>query len=139
MKAKMSKKQDVVVVSLSGRVEVENAEPFRHACLNSIPSLGKKIVFNMSGLSVVGSNGITPFVKAMVEMSEKSDSTFKFCEVGSEFQRIFAASPLHSIETFESEERALESLNEPEGQIVPDPVEAMGPMYIPMKKNSSQS
>ena len=72
-------------------------------------------------------------------MSEKSDSTFKFCEVGSEFQRIFAASPLHSIETFESEERALESLNEPEGQIVPDPVEAMGPMYIPMKKNSSQS
>ena len=113
MKAKMSKKQDVVVVSLSGRVEVENAEPFRHACLNAIPTLGKKIVFNMSGLSFVGSNGITPFVRAIVELTEKSDSTLKFCEVGSEFQKIFAASPLHIVETFESEERALASLLRP--------------------------
>ena len=134
MKAKMSKKNDVVVVSLSGRVEVENAEPFRQACLSSIPSLGKKIVFNMSGLSFVGSNGITPFVKAILEMTEKSESTLKFCEVGSEFQRIFAASPLHSVEMFESEARALEALTEGQTSCVPDPTEVYRAIFLSRNK-----
>ncbi len=111
MQAKLSKKQDVVVVSLSGKVGVENAEPFRKACINDLAKRGSKVVFNLSDLNFVGSNGIMPFVKTISEFKQITNSELKFCQVGSEFKKIFAASALAEVEIFESEEQALDSFS----------------------------
>ena len=114
MKAKLSQKNDVTIVNLSGRIDMEYTEPFRDACLNDIARRSEKIVFNLNGLSFVGSNGIMPFVKAIYELSQKKEGKLRFCEVGSEFQKIFAASPLSSIEICESEDKAVASFNMPQ-------------------------
>ena len=111
MRAKMAKKKDVVVVSLSGRIDMEYAEPFRQACLTDIAARGKNIVFNMEDLSFVGSNGITPFVRTIVDLVQSQNSTLKFCGVGAEFKKIFAASPLQNIEVFENEDSAVEAFD----------------------------
>ncbi|NQZ19570.1 MAG: STAS domain-containing protein [Bdellovibrionales bacterium] len=109
MKAKISQKQDVVIVNLSGRIDMEYTEPFREACLNQIAKSSEKIVFNLNGLSFVGSNGIMPFVKAIHELAQEKQGQLRFCEVGSEFQKIFAASALANIEICDSEDKAIES------------------------------
>jgi anti-anti-sigma factor len=109
MKAKLKKKEDVVIVNLSGRIDMEYTEPFRDACLKDIASRSEKIVFNLNGLSFVGSNGIMPFVKAIYDLAREKNGQLRFCEVGSEFQKIFAASPLANIEICDSEDKAIES------------------------------
>ena len=109
MKAKLAKKNDVMIVSLSGRIDVEFAEPFREACLGKIAKSSDKIVFNMNELSFVGSNGIMPFVRTMMDLAKNEKAKLKFCEVSSEFKKIFAASPLQNIEIFESEDKAVDS------------------------------
>ena len=111
MKAKLSKKEDVVIVNLSGRIDMEYTEPFREACLSDIASRSEKIVFNMNELSFVGSNGIMPFVNAIYDLAKEKKGQLRFCGVGSEFQKIFAASPLAGIEICESEDKALESFS----------------------------
>jgi len=111
MKAKMEKlEDDVVVVALSGRVEIENAEPFYHACVQSFSKFSENVIFNMEKLSFVGSNGITPFVKAIVELSRAKEDQLKFCKVSSEFKKIFAASPLQEVEIFETQQDALDAV-----------------------------
>ena len=110
MKAKLSKKEDVVIVNLSGRIDVEYTEPFRQACLSDIAQRAEKIIFNLNGLSFVGSNGIMPFVEALNDLAKTKNAKVKFCQVGSEFQKIFAASPLANIEICENEDKAIESL-----------------------------
>ena len=109
MQAKLAKKKDVVVVSLSGKIDVENAEPFRKACIDQLSRQGEKVVFNLNGLSFVGSNGIMPFVRTLDEFKKSTNLELKFCQVGSEFKKIFAASPLAELEIFESVEMAVES------------------------------
>ena len=111
MKAKLSVHKDVVIVNLSGRINMEYTEPFRDAVLKDIGSRANKIIFNMKELSFVGSNGIMPFVKAISDLASTGEKQLRFCEVGSEFQKIFAASPLAGVQIFETQDIAVASLH----------------------------
>ncbi len=51
-----------------------------------------------------------PFVEALNDLAKSKNAKVKFCQVGSEFQKIFAASPLANIEICENEDKAIESL-----------------------------
>ena len=106
----MSTVDDVMVVNLSGRINMEYTEIFREACLSDISRRSKKIIFNMRDLSFVGSNGIMPFVHALKELAGQHETQLRFCQVGSEFQKVFAASPLSNIQIFETEDSAIASL-----------------------------
>ncbi len=110
MKAQLSVKEDIVVVSLSGRINMEYTDIFREACLNEIGRRGNKIIFNLQELSFVGSNGIMPFVNALTALAEKEDKQLRFCGVGSEFKKIFAASPLATIQILDNLDGAFASL-----------------------------
>lgn len=110
MKAKLSVKEDVVVVNLSGRINMEYTDLFHQACLNEIGNRGNKIIFNLKELSFVGSNGIMPFVDALSALAQKENKQLRFCGVGSEFKKIFAASPLSAVQILENIEGAFASL-----------------------------
>lgn len=110
MKAQVSKVEDVVIVNLSGRINMEYTEPFREACLKDIARRSNKIIFNLKDLSFVGSNGIMPFVNTLRDLAAQQSTEVRFCQVGSEFQKIFAASPLATVQIFESQDTAIASL-----------------------------
>lgn len=110
MKAKLSIVDDVVIVNLSGRINMEYTDTFRDACLKDIAKRSNKIIFNLKELSFVGSNGIMPFVSTLNELAKIQETEVRFCQVSSEFKKIFAASPLSHIQIFDNEDRAVESL-----------------------------
>ena len=110
MKAQLSMKEDVVVVSLSGRINMEYTDLFKEACIKEIGGRGNKIIFNLQELSFVGSNGIIPFVDALTTLAKSERKVLRFCGVGSEFKKIFAASPLASIQILDSLDGAFASL-----------------------------
>jgi anti-anti-sigma factor len=103
---------DVVIVRLCGRLDIEAAQNFREACVSYLTD--KKVVFNFRELSFVGSSGIVPFLEAMQRLGLLSKSGFKFCLVGSEFRKVFAASPLGHIEIYESEMAATAAFSNPQ-------------------------
>ena len=112
MKAKISNLGDVVIVNLSGRIDMEYSQLFREACLDDIARRADKIIFNLKGLSFVGSNGITPFVEALSDLASQDRKKIHFCQVSSEFQRIFAASTLSHLQIFNDQDHALASIRE---------------------------
>ncbi len=110
MKAQLEKIEDVVVINLSGRIEMEFTDVFREACLKDFPRRSNKIIFNLKELSFVGSNGIMPFVDALTDLAKTQKAQVRFCQVSSEFKKIFAASPLSSIQIFDQQDQAILSL-----------------------------
>lgn len=110
MKAILSTVDDVIIVNLSGRINMEYTETFREACMQHIAKRSNKIIFNLKELNFVGSNGIMPFVGTLNELASANKKELRFCQVSSEFKKIFAASPLASIQIFDSEDGAVESL-----------------------------
>lgn len=111
MQARISRQGEVVVVHLSGRVDVETAEPFRDACLNQLVEL--KVVFDFQNLSFVGSSGILPFLETMQEFAGRNANGFKLCGVSSEFRKVFASTPLHVIQIFENHHQAIQAFLSP--------------------------
>jgi anti-anti-sigma factor len=111
MQAHMTRAGEFIIMRLSGRLDVESAERFRAACTNFLAN--RKVVFDFADLSFVGSSGILPFLETMQRLSSMTAVGFKFCNVGSEFQKIFAASPLAQIEIYENEEQALSAFINP--------------------------
>src|SRR5690348_10203650 len=90
MQAKIRKDGDVTVVELEGRLDFETAEPFRETCQDILSN--SKVVFNLAGLNFVGSSGIGAFVNTLREFSVKSPIPPKFCNLKSEFKKVFKAS-----------------------------------------------
>src|SRR5690606_17462957 len=113
---------DVIVVRLSGRLDVEATEPFRRACANYLA--GKRVVFDFHSLSFVGSSGILPFLKIMQEFAARNAGAFKFSGVGSEFRKLLAATSLGVVEIFETSSEAVAALIRPPGPapLTPAPV-----------------
>lgn len=109
MEAKVLKIKGITVVNLKGFIDVETAAPFRDACIKSFSSSGNKVVFNLEQLQFVGSNGIIPFVESLNDICDQESMNVKFCRVGSEFKKVFQASPLRDIEIFNDEEGAISS------------------------------
>ena len=113
MQAKIEKRGELNIIHLSGHIDYESADVFKHTCLNYLRN--QKIVFNLEGLNFVGSVGITPFLEAIVSLNQMNQSLIKFCKVSSEFKRVFASSELKDVEVFENLELASVSFNYPSG------------------------
>lgn len=124
MQAKVKTQNEITIVSLLGRVDVETAEMFRAACMRELK--GKRIVFDFAGLSFVGSQGILPFLEALQAFYEQAN--FKFSAVGLEFRKVFSATPLSVVEIYDNAEIAALSFYMPtKVEIVPQPVLAASP------------
>jgi len=122
MQARINRHGEIVVVYLSGRVDVETAEPFREACLNQLVS--HKVVFDFKQLNFVGSSGLLPFLDTIQDFAGRNSNGFKFCGVGSEFRRVFSSTALCEIQIYESDAHAVQAfLNPP--IVVPQAVEAV--------------
>lgn len=115
MQARMIREGEIVVVHLSGRVDVETAEPFRDVCLKRL--IGCPVVFDFQALSFVGSSGIIPFLETMQQFHFKNVKGIKFSGVGSEFQKVFSATPLNVVEIHASASLAVEAFRNP--RVVP--------------------
>lgn len=108
MKAVLTKADDVYVISLEGKLDIESSIPLKQACEKLLKKT-KKIVFNMEKLSFVGSTGIMPFVQTLEILAIENNVEVKFCKVKSEFKRIFQASPLKDLSIFEDQGSAINS------------------------------
>lgn len=105
----------ITIVHLGGRLDVESAAMFRDACLSSTSALlNQKVVFDFSQLSFVGSTGILTFLEAIQKFSNINVEGCKFSSVGSEFRKVFAATPLQTIGIYENSELAVLAYNSPE-------------------------
>jgi anti-anti-sigma factor len=131
MQARMIRENNVVVVHLSGRVDVETAVPFRDACLNRLAS--QRVVFDFTALSFVGSSGILPFLETMQAFNIANPGNTKFSGVGSEFRKVFAATPLSVIEIHETASTAVNAFLNPQPQPQAPVVTSMAVQPVPME------
>src|SRR5580698_1019861 len=101
MQAKIRKDGDITVVELKGRLDFETAEPFRETCQDVLTN--SKVVFNLAELSFVGSSGIGAFVNTLMEFSKNNPVPPKFCNVKSEFRKVFKATDEGAFQIFDDE------------------------------------
>lgn len=135
MQARIARQSDIVIVHLSGRVDVETAEPFRDACLKHL--LKERVVFDFKHLSFVGSSGILPFLETMQEFATRNSHGFKFSGVGSEFRKVFAATPLNTVEIFDNDYLAAQAFLFPrQAQVVVAPVPIQAASQIPVDSSN---
>jgi anti-anti-sigma factor len=111
MQARVKMQNEICVIYLGGRVDVETAVPFRAACLRELK--GKRIVFDFSGLHFVGSQGLLPFLETLQSFHDMAPGSFKFSGVGVEFRKLFAATPLSAVEVYVTSEQAVMSFYAP--------------------------
>lgn len=109
MEAKAEKYDDIVIVNLSGRLDYESADKFCKICLSDI--VRSKVVFNLSDLKFIGSNGVLPFVQAISSLSLQTKSGLKLCSVSVEFKKLFESSTIGNLEFYESLESACGSFD----------------------------
>ena len=107
MQAKIRKNGDITVVELHGKLDFETAEPFRETCQDVL--INNKVVFNLDELNFVGSSGIGAFVNTLKEFSRANPVPPKFCNVRSEFKKIFSTADESTFQIFEDESSALQS------------------------------
>ncbi len=105
MQARINVQNDITIVALSGRVDVETAEPFRAALGCELK--GKRLVLDFRALSFVGSQGILPFLEALQSLQETHRGRFKLSGVGTDFKKIFATTPLSNVEIYETIDHAV--------------------------------
>ncbi|MCB0420963.1 MAG: STAS domain-containing protein [Bdellovibrionales bacterium] len=105
MEAKLEQIGDVFVCRLSGRMSYQSVDPFQQICLKNL--VNRKVIFNLQGLSFVGSIGIGQFIDTMGELIKSPLGELKFCGVQTEFRRIFEVNEgVNRVEIFEDEHRA---------------------------------
>lgn len=110
LEARVKHCDDVIIIDLVGRINIETSEPFKSAC-KKLPK--RKLILNFEKLNFVGSHGIVPFFDALRDLIEKDGLEMKFCGMGSEFQRIFQTSPLLGVEIYEDETLAVSAFKAP--------------------------
>lgn len=88
MKADLQKQGDVFVISIAGKLEIEQTQPFRTACVDKL--MGKKIVFNMEQANFVGSTGLQPFLDTIAQIDQKNSFGLKIVGVKPEFRRVIS-------------------------------------------------
>lgn len=106
MEAKLEQHGDVTVVSFIGKLEMEKAAPLRELCLKNFKD--RKVVFNLSHLSFVGSSGLSTFVETIRILSESSNE-FKLAGAGLEFRRLINLTVNPEFSFFEDTRKAIES------------------------------
>ena len=96
MKAKLSSRNDSIVISIDGKVDYETQDAvcdFINSTIkrNNRDQAAKQVIVNFTDLEFVGSSGITQFVQSLKQIHNDTDFTPKYCGVRSEFQKIIKA------------------------------------------------
>jgi anti-anti-sigma factor len=99
--------KEILVVCLSGSIDVESVDLFRQACLG--PLDGRPVLFNFEALSFVGSTGLRPFLESLNDLTKTAGSDVRFCEVRNDFRQILLATPLGRRPCLSNETSGVES------------------------------
>ena len=110
MKTSLRQNQDVFVINIEGNLDINGVDRLKSLFNRSLDR--KKIVFNLSSLSFVGSLGISDFSKALTDL-KSNNNKFKICGASSEFEKIFSNEGLDSA-ICSCEEEALASFSDEE-------------------------
>lgn len=111
MFAKVNQSNGVFTVQLSGQLDFESADALKMNCEKHF--IHKKIIFDLKGLSFVGSSGITPFLQTLGFLLKRNGNHLKVCSVSVEFMKIFEAGQLIGLEVYEDEYQARLAFDHP--------------------------
>ncbi|MGE3973216.1 MAG: STAS domain-containing protein [Bdellovibrionales bacterium] len=109
MVAEISKRGEITIVRLKGRLDFETPEPFKRTCLAKLKN--EKVVFNLQELNFVGSCGITIFLDLLNEFSTSNSVKPKFCGLNSEFRRLFLSIHNGPVEIYDDQVKALSAFD----------------------------
>ena len=87
MKTSFRQNQDVFVIDIEGNLDINGVDRLRNLFSRNLER--KKVVFNLSSLSFVGSLGISDFSQALTDL-KNNNNKFKICGASSEFEKIFS-------------------------------------------------
>ncbi len=129
MRAEITKNGDITIVSLEGQISFDTITPFRDHCMTKLK--GAKVVFDLGQLNFVGSIGITSFFEVIKDLVEMKLMEPKFCNVKSEFQKLFNAWFSDNVEIYPEIEQAIFAFNNSHLTIKDSPKE---PIRVPQFK-----
>ena len=108
MKTQMMQVEDICVVNFNGHIDFESADVFKLWGASFFEQ--KKVIFNLEGLSFVGSCGVMPFLETLVKLSTDNPKRAKLCGVGSEFLKVFESKGLCKMQIYDSQTEALQAI-----------------------------
>jgi anti-anti-sigma factor len=117
MKTQFKKVGDALVVTIDGKLNFETQDTIKNdlsrlARQTLTDTAPKKVIFNLENLEFVGSSGISSFVQALKDFNHNAASKPRYCNVGSEFQRVIKSfDEENAFEFFDNEERARRSFD----------------------------
>ena len=100
MKVRVTSREQVLIVDLIGKIDFESMKAFRIFCNEQLSA--DKIIFDFKDLNFVGSSGIGCLVEAIQTLLKQPTRRLGFCQMRSEFRRIFAAGELREVPVFET-------------------------------------
>lgn len=104
MRATLIQEGEITVVKVSGRLDINQSFPFRQVCLEELSE--KKVVFNLSELSFVGSTGIQSFFQIIEDLHQRDDQKIKVVGLHSDFHRLVSLRPEFKIPCYKNFEDA---------------------------------
>lgn len=110
MRAMMTDKKGVYVVSIGGTLDIECTQIFKDTCLKELKE--KKVIFNMENAHFVGSTGLQSFIETIKGLSY-SQFGIKIVNPRTEFRRIFQNMDIQNLQIHENEENAMASFLAP--------------------------
>lgn len=110
MKAQVHKKNGISIINISGKLEMDKAEPLKKVCLDEFS--GQNVIFSLNELNFVGSSGIKTFFQIFRELKDEN-SHLKFVGLNSDFIRLIELTEDHSFEIYESIDMAINSFLNP--------------------------
>lgn len=131
MRAEITKNGEITIVSLEGQISFDTITPFRDHCMKKLK--GEKVVFDLGQLNFVGSVGITSFFEIIKDVVESKALDPKFCNVKSEFHKLFTAWFANNVEIYEQKEHAIFAFQNPNMAMSS---EQKAPIRIPQYKLS---
>ncbi len=132
MRAEITKNGEITIVSLEGQISFDTITPFRDHCMTKLK--GAKVVFDLGQLNFVGSIGITSFFEIIKDVVEMKTLEPKFCNVKSEFHKLFTAWFSNNVEIYEQKEHAIYAFQNPSAAAANHTGDAKTPIRVPQFK-----
>jgi|SRR5215467_2245411 len=111
MEINEDKRGDVVILSLSGRLDVTTAKTFHERIFSVIDSGVQRLVVDFSQLEYVSSSGLRVFYQVSVKLKEKG-GRIVFCRLSDPVKRTFDIADMAAdFPIFVTREEAIENLS----------------------------
>ncbi len=117
MKTHIKKSENVIIVSMDGKLDFGTHVPLRDQLQELIQeirtdSTPRNIIFNLEKLEFVGSSGISTFIQTLQEFNTRFPNHPRYCNVKSEFRKIIQSfDEADLFQFYDSEDRARSSFD----------------------------